>query len=72
MGDLFDKYTLFARPCFLSGMARVLDLSGSLSQYNYSPTPEQADLNALCSDWVAVENDLREAIKKFKKSSNLE
>ena len=34
---------LFARPNFLSGVARIFDFSGSLNQYNGIPSPEAAD-----------------------------
>jgi hypothetical protein len=45
---------LFARPSFLEGVARLLDLGNTLAEYNESQTPEQADFLALRSDWRAV------------------
>ncbi len=61
---MFDDYTnlLYARPTFLSGVARVLDLGGTLNSYNRSVSPEVADRLALASDWFAVGQDLRRAI----------
>ncbi len=53
---------LFARPSFVSGAARTLDLLGVYDWYNYSRTPEEADLIAIYQDWVSVGNDLRAAI----------
>ena len=58
-------YFLFARPSFLAGVATLMDFGNSLFVYNESVTPEQADYFAMQSDWVAVGNDLRRAIKKL-------
>ena len=46
------------RPSFLAGMASVLDLWPRLDRHNESQTPEQADVQALASDWLAVRKDL--------------
>lgn len=58
---------LFARPSFLEGLARVLDIGGTLQEYNRSPTPVDADDRAIRSDVAAVGNDLRSAIKKYQR-----
>lgn len=55
---------LFARPSFLSGIARVLDLWGRFDRYNESRTPEEADVTALVSDWIIIGRDLEEAFRK--------
>ena len=57
MGD----YTsfLFAKPSFLEGMARVLDLGGTLTEYNRSRSGSEADETALLSDWLALAEDVR-------------
>lgn len=52
---------LFARPSFLEGVARIFDFAGTLSEYNRSRTGEEADYQALLSDWLAVGDDIREA-----------
>ena len=52
---------LFARPSFIEGVARIFDLSGTLSTYNRREAGEQADYLALSSDWYAVGNDMRRA-----------
>ena len=57
---------LFARPSFIEGISRILDLGGTLSEYNRSPSGEEADFNALYSDWYAVGDDVRTAIGQFK------
>ena len=58
-------YFLFARPSFLGGAAALVDFGNTLFVYNESVTPEQADYFAMKSDWVAVGNDLRRAIKEL-------
>ncbi len=50
---------LFARPSFLEGFARTLDMAGTLNLYNYSTTEKQADSLALRADWRAVGEDIR-------------
>ena len=60
-----SSYFLFAKPSFLGGVATLMDFGNTLLVYNESVTPEQADYFAVKSDWVAVGNDLRRAIKKL-------
>lgn len=54
---------LFVRPSLRRGVARLVDLGGTLddSAYNVSDTPDEADAKALASDWQAVADDMREA-----------
>jgi len=54
---------LFAEPNFIQGMSRILDFGVTINQYNASLTPEEADTTAIYSDWLAVGDDLRLAIK---------
>ncbi len=56
---------LFARPSFLEGVARALDLGGTLQEYNSSPSPEQADALALSADWRVVGADLLRAMDEL-------
>lgn len=63
-----DKSTyLFARPSFLEGVARVVDLGGTLQNYNVSKTEDEADLKALRKDWEAVGGDIKSAINKYER-----
>jgi hypothetical protein len=55
---------LFARPSFLSGAARVLDMGGTFDEYNESATPGEADARALWGDWAVVGEDMRIAIEE--------
>jgi hypothetical protein len=57
-----DYLFVIPRPWF--GAARLLDLGGQFDEYNYSPTIQEADLNALRADWLAVGNDIREAAQR--------
>ena len=63
MNDL--SMLLFARPSFVEGASRVLDFGNTLSEYNNSLTPEQADAHALSSDWRAVGEDIKQATRQF-------
>jgi len=58
---------LFARPSFISGFARVLDIGGTFNAYNQSATPEEADRRAIQSDWLAVGQDMWRAIETVTK-----
>jgi hypothetical protein len=56
---------LFARPSFIEGMARVLDLGCTLNEYNYSRTGAEADAKALKNDFLMVFQDLGSSISKY-------
>jgi hypothetical protein len=64
MGDYSS--ILFARPSFMEGMARVLDLGNSLFEYNCSVDGAQADFLAMSSDMAAIAADMRKAIESEK------
>lgn len=54
-----DKSTfLFARPSFIEGVGRVLDLGATMQEYNTSLTTEQADAIAMSADWAAINEDM--------------
>ena len=64
----FDRslsYYLFARPSFLEGISRTLDVAGNFDDYNESRTPQEADLQATVHDWQMVGLDLSTAIKTY-------
>lgn len=56
---------LFARPSFFSGAARVLDIGGVFSEFNFSRSSEEADFRAILSDWRAVGSDLQRAMESY-------
>ena len=54
---------LFATPSFSIGLAAVLDVGGTLAEYNSSRTPEEADRRAIRADWEVIGNDIRFAMR---------
>lgn len=67
--DELESDYLFARPSFIEGIGRIVDLSGSLNTYNRAPTPEEADARALYEDWKAVGHDLSVALEQLRAES---
>jgi len=59
---------LVAQPSFLTGMARSIDLFGQLTDYNYSKTPQKADIRALMKDAHAIRKDMSAAMRKLEES----
>ena len=59
---------LFARPSFLGGASRVLDLFGTLQEYNKPPTPQLADHQAMFDDFRAIGTDLEQMMKAMNRS----
>lgn len=53
-----DTDFLFSQPSFLSGLASVLDIGGTFTEYNISQTPVEADSRAIKADWQAIGQDL--------------
>lgn len=48
----------------LEGAASAFDLRGDTRrQYSLAPTPEMADLEAICDDWEALGHDFEAAMK---------
>lgn len=58
----FDDY-FFVQPSFLRGVARAVDIGGTLSREAVvlSRTPAEADKRALASDWRLSNRDLNQA-----------
>ena len=54
---------LFAYPTWKEGVGRLMDFGDALTEYNSSPTPEDADIRALWMDWASVGDDLRTGAK---------
>jgi hypothetical protein len=61
---------LFARPSFVEGFARMMDLSGSLNTYNLSATGEEADARASFRDWRAIGRDVRAALEELRREAS--
>jgi hypothetical protein len=62
----FDDYN-FVTPSFLRGVGQALDLGGCLGGQSFQRqlTSEEADLEALASDWRVVGRDLNEALARI-------
>ena len=56
---------LFAEPSWLSGAARVLDLTGQFDSYNESPNGDLADQRAWLNDWRNIGQSFMDAIKSI-------
>lgn len=54
---------LFVRPSFVRGVARLMDIGGTLDRtaYNFSESPAEADTMALLSDWQVLADDVARA-----------
>lgn len=55
---------LFTRPTFLSGMASIANVTGTVL-YNASSTEQEADRKAIMSDWYVTGEDLRKALETY-------
>ena len=62
----FTNY-LFAKPSFLEGVARTLDIGGTFDFYNESPNGRIADTRAIMNDWKMVGLDIQEGINAYRK-----
>ncbi len=60
MGEMRSDF-LFARATFLEGVARILDLGDTLTEFNTSLSVEQADQIAASADVRIVGQELRRA-----------
>lgn len=68
MKNLYVFGKLFARPSFIEGMSRVLDLGGTLQEYNNSETEQKTDIEELKNDWHAIGDDLRFSISNYEQN----
>jgi len=65
VGIMSKTTFLYATPNFLLGMASVLDLGATLTVYNESESPEEADFKAIYSDWATTGEDISSALNKW-------
>jgi hypothetical protein len=63
---------LFAGFGFFEGMGRVVDLTGTMVDYNGSPTINEADNRALNSDWQAISDDFKNVLNGYAKDQKAE
>ncbi len=62
---------LFARPSWISGVGRVIDLWACFEDFNDSPTNEAADERGLYSDWRMIGEELARAIEQEQERVNV-
>jgi hypothetical protein len=55
---------LFAMPSAVGGAGRLFDFAGTMTTYNESRSPEEADAIATTMDWLAVGEDLDTATRR--------
>ena len=58
-------YTLFARPSFIEGVARIWDFGNGLNRYNASDSEKEADAKALYADWLMVGEDIKKGMEVY-------
>ncbi len=56
---------LFALPSFLAGFGSAIDFGGTMMNFNYSDSQNEADSLALSNDWAMVGNDIRNAMRQY-------
>ena len=65
MHRIHTSSVLGARPSFLEGIARVVDIGNTLQTYNDSDSEQEADTKALRHDWQIVGEDIRQSISQY-------
>lgn len=70
MNNFNDTTKLFANPSFIQGTASVLDIGGTLQEYNATESEKVADSTAIQSDWQAVGNDIKAGIASYEQDSS--
>jgi len=58
-------FSLYARPFFFEGIARLFDFTNRLISYNYSTSGQHTDYQAMLSDWEYIGNDIYDSIQTF-------
>ena len=53
---------LYSDPSLLKGAGTVINVWGNYYDFNYSPTPEEADERAIASDWRIVGKDIQDVL----------
>ena len=61
---------IYARPSFLEGMARVMDIGGTLSVYYFAPDRAESDDESPRSDWERM-RDERAAVLRASRRADL-
>jgi hypothetical protein len=65
-----DTSFLFAKPSYIEGIARVIDLGSTIDEYNSVITPEQADFLSIRNDWEVIGEDIAIVIEAEERKSD--
>ena len=58
---------LFSKPKVIDGIASLIDLFGTYTIYNESPTDQEADRRAFTADMQALQRDAGSVFAQFEK-----
>jgi hypothetical protein len=56
---------LFARSDFWSGVASVIDIGGTMVEFNRTEGEDDADRRAIQADWNALKDDFMVALRPY-------
>lgn len=59
---MIESSTLYTKPNIWTGVASILDLGATLTEYNCLYTPEEMDYKALEHDFKMIATDIQLAI----------
>ena len=62
-------YWFFAPSSFSVGFSRLIDVGSTLTIYNELPSDAEQDYEALRHDWMAVGQDIANAIRTYERST---
>lgn len=67
MSSILLDYTTYltSRSSILTGVGTIFDFAGTFQEYNTSKTESEADTKATFLDWLAVGEDLKNALHRF-------
>ena len=60
-------FRLFGLPSFWQGVGSLVDLGGTCEPFKIGETPDDVDVEALRSDWLAVGLDMNDALSIIKR-----
>lgn len=63
MGSIQTNF-LNASSDFVTGMGSAVGLAGNFYGFNYSKSPQEADIRAMRADWAMVGQDIADVMKK--------
>lgn len=71
MSNQIHSSALYSDSSFLRGMARVVDLFGTMNQFDSYNLKTEPDLEALKRDWEIIGIDLYDGIEQYREEVGL-